>query len=536
MPGGLLNLVSVGNENIHLNGNPSKTFFKGTYAKHTNFGLQKFRLDMEGDRDIGMTEPTTFTFKVPFHADLLMDTYLCLNLPSIWSPIYYNESGEWVPYEFQWIRNLGTMMIDEVTLTIGGQIIQRVSGQYLHNIVSRDFDTSKKELYDRMTCNTPDMYDPANTLDRSGYPNTLPAISVDTIPEPSIRGRQVVIPLHLWFAMTSKMALPLVSLEYSEVKIEIIIRPIQDLFTILDLETRTRIRPDFSNTLHTFYRFIHPPDNIDLDYDDTRTRWDADIHLISTYGFLDDDERHVFRLEKQQYLIKEVHETTFNNVVGTKRLDLKSMGMVSDWMWYFRRTDVKDRNEWTNYSNWNYSAVVPDNVERPSSTNSVQYSGVDIPTVDSTDNPIYITGPYSYNNIKKIMTRFAIIFDGKYRENEMNPSVYEWIEKYSRTNGNGPECLYSYNFGVNTDPYNFQPSGAINTSKFRKIELEVTTSEPPLDPNATTYTICEPNLGVIGTNKSNWSIYKYTYDVYVIEHRYNILTISSGMASLMYAR
>ena len=47
MPGGLLNLVSLGNQNIILNGNPSKTMFKCKYAKYTNFGLQKFRIDFD---------------------------------------------------------------------------------------------------------------------------------------------------------------------------------------------------------------------------------------------------------------------------------------------------------------------------------------------------------------------------------------------------------------------------------------------------------------------------------------------------------
>ena len=42
MPGGLMNLVAEGNQNIILNGNPSKTFFKTVYSKYTNFGLQYF--------------------------------------------------------------------------------------------------------------------------------------------------------------------------------------------------------------------------------------------------------------------------------------------------------------------------------------------------------------------------------------------------------------------------------------------------------------------------------------------------------------
>ena len=60
MPGGLLNLVSEGNNNIILNGNPTKTFFKTTYSKYTNFGLQKFRIDYEGSSTLKLNEDSIF--------------------------------------------------------------------------------------------------------------------------------------------------------------------------------------------------------------------------------------------------------------------------------------------------------------------------------------------------------------------------------------------------------------------------------------------------------------------------------------------
>ena len=123
MAGGLLNLVAYGNQNIILNGNPSKTFFKCTYAKYTNFGLQKFRIDFNGLRTLRMTESSQFTFKVPRYGDLLMDTYLVVNLPTIWSPIkprcYQVDSSynaTWWPYEFKWIENLGSQMIKSVKI------------------------------------------------------------------------------------------------------------------------------------------------------------------------------------------------------------------------------------------------------------------------------------------------------------------------------------------------------------------------------------------------------------------------------------
>ena len=113
MAGGLMNLVATGQQNVILNGNPSKTFWKATYKKYTNFGKQNFRLDYEGTPTLGLTNESTFVFKVKRYADLLMDCYISINLPTIWSPIlppqaYTNQSGakeytDWAPYDFRWI-------------------------------------------------------------------------------------------------------------------------------------------------------------------------------------------------------------------------------------------------------------------------------------------------------------------------------------------------------------------------------------------------------------------------------------------------
>ena len=101
MAGGLMNLVSQGQQNIVLNGNPSKTFFKAKYAKATNFGLQKFRVDFEGSKTLRLTEDSTFVFKIPRYADLLMDCYVSVDLPTIWSPILPPQNDttntEWAP-------------------------------------------------------------------------------------------------------------------------------------------------------------------------------------------------------------------------------------------------------------------------------------------------------------------------------------------------------------------------------------------------------------------------------------------------------
>ena len=92
MAGGLLNIVSTGNNNVILTGNPTKTFFKVSYSKYSNFVLQKFRIDYNGLRELRLNEPSTFTFKIPRYAELLMDTYIVVTIPDIWSPIHHPTS------------------------------------------------------------------------------------------------------------------------------------------------------------------------------------------------------------------------------------------------------------------------------------------------------------------------------------------------------------------------------------------------------------------------------------------------------------
>jgi hypothetical protein len=556
MPGGLLNIVAYGQQNIILNGNPSKTFFKCVYAKYTNFGLQKFRIDFNGQRSLRLTEDSKFTFKIPRYADLLMDTYLVVQLPTIWSPIFPPQdcSGQWAEYGFKWIKNLGTQMIRDVQISIGGQIIAQYSGQYLYNMVERDFQTDKKNLYYKMSGNVPELNDPANS---NGNPNIYPNAYYTTSqagPEPSVRARKIYIPINTWFTLNNKMAFPLVALQYNELIIDITLRPVQELFVIRNIGGENEsypypyVQPNFNNLYQGFYRFLQPPPDVSLNidsYTDRRTNWNADIHLISTYAFLTEEEEKVFALNQQKYLIKDVHEYQFNNVTGSNVVQLDSLGMISNWMWYFQRDDAYLRNQWSNYTNWPYCYIPypitcpDDNIPKytnPCPSGSPPLIGPN-QNPDGTPTCFYITQEYRPQNDKNILRQFGILMDGKYRENMFDSGIYNYVEKYVRTSSNSPDGLYCYNFGLKTDPFDFQPNGAINMSKFKTIELEFTTISPVLDPSAAFYRICDPVTGtIIGVNKPSWIIYDYNFNLHVMEERYNILTFMSGNAALDYAR
>ena len=116
-----------------------------------------------------MSESSTFRFYVPRYAELLMDTYMVIDLPTIWSPYFRHKIVvEWRHTTSSGLRIWGTQMIESVELSVGGQVLQKMSGQYLYNLVERDWSAEKKQLYYQMTGNTPDLNDPANADGRNG--------------------------------------------------------------------------------------------------------------------------------------------------------------------------------------------------------------------------------------------------------------------------------------------------------------------------------------------------------------------------------
>jgi hypothetical protein len=559
MPGGLMQLVSQGQQNIILNGNPTKTFWKSTYKKYTNYGKQNFRIDHEGSPMLNLTTESTFTFRIKRYADLLMDCYVCITLPNIWSPIlppqaYPQNDGttaysDWSPYEFQWIKNLGAQIISKVSINCGNQQLQQYSGQYILASAQRDYAGSKLRLFDEMIGNVPELNDPAIAESRTGaYPNAYYTTSPAGA-QPSIVGRTLWIPLGAWFNLSSYQAFPLVALQYNELWINVTFRPINEWFTIRDVMDPANnypvVAPNFNQYYMQFYRFLQTPPDEELgptSYVDTRTNWAADINLNCTYCFLSNDEVELFAKNEQKYLIKQIYEKPFYNVTGANKIDLDSMGMVISWMFYFQRSDANLRNQWSNYTNWPYEYLPQGIRPAPPSGDVPNPDPIGPPTLgpglnpDGTLSGLYTTGVYNPQNIKSILIALGILLDGQYRENILPAGVYNFVEKYVRTAGFAPPGLYCYNFCLNTDPYSQQPSGAMNMSRFTNIQFEFTTITPPADPYAQVLTICDPSTGdIIGINKPTWRIYGYNYNMYLMEERVNMVIFVGGNAALLYA-
>lgn len=305
MGGGLLNIVSYGNLNIIINGNPQRSLFLATYKKYTNFELQKHIITCNiTTPKLKENESTTFNFTIPRVGDLISDTFFTIQMPYIWSPVWVEpsdiydrpnvtpysstiEEGLYLirdasnnemrkvrqltgahipraqPFEFKWIEDLGSQLIQKITVSLGDIIIQEFSGEYLTNMVKRDFTNEKKELFNKMTGNVVEMNNPELGDNRNGlYPNCLygaplpfkdisgnilykiysnkqsvinKELNIITDLSPSINKKLLTIPLNLWYMFSSSHAFPLLSLTENAFKIKIECRPIRELFRIRDV-------------------------------------------------------------------------------------------------------------------------------------------------------------------------------------------------------------------------------------------------------------------------------------------------------------
>lgn len=243
MPGGLLSLVCYGNENIQLNGNPQTTWFYKTFMRYTHFSQEPIQIPLEGPNLLLTDSPILLKAKIPRQGDLLSDLVFRFQLPDIFSKAYISEDHVGNlnldrAYEFAWVRQIGARLIDTVTFTIGGQIIQEFTSDWICARALLDHTNEKYEQWRAMVGDTPEYFDPSNGIyadPSGGYPNVVSWRDQATQNNaPSIPGRIIRVPLGLWFSDYIANSLPLIALQYHDCEITMKLRPIRDLYTVLD--------------------------------------------------------------------------------------------------------------------------------------------------------------------------------------------------------------------------------------------------------------------------------------------------------------
>ena len=196
MGGGLLQLVVKGSQDVYLTGNPQITFFKMIHKQHTNFSMESIEQHFNGTVDFGRK----LNCIISKNGDLVHKIYLSVQIPKI--DCETSNSNK-----FRWLNWLGHNLINKVYVEIGGQIIDEHYGEWLHIWNELSQRSGKQSGYANMVGNLPRLTQVVQgneTLDDSS----------STIPETTL-----YIPLQFWFCKNPGLALPLIALQYNEVKI-----------------------------------------------------------------------------------------------------------------------------------------------------------------------------------------------------------------------------------------------------------------------------------------------------------------------------
>ena len=284
MGGGLMQLVAYGAQDVYLTGNPQITFWKVTYRRHTNFAMESIEQTFNGQADFGRRVQCT----VSRNGDLAYRTYLQVTLPEI----NQSDAASGTQVFARWLDNPGEQLVSMVEVEIGGQRIDRQYGDWMHIWNQLTLTSEQEAGYHKMIGQTTQL----TYLCDPGFAQVATACGAANVPEAVCAPRQALpettlyIPLQFWFCRNPGLALPLIALQYHEVKINIEIRPLDEcLFAVTGVaaaagSTSVKVANAYAKSL-------------------------VAASLYVDYVFLDTDERRRMAQNPHEYLIEQLQFT-----------------------------------------------------------------------------------------------------------------------------------------------------------------------------------------------------------------------------------
>jgi len=319
MGGGLMQLVAYGAQDIYLTGNPQITFFKVVYRRHTNFAMESIEQVFNGIADWGKRVTAT----ISRNGDLVHRMYLQVTLPRV-------ECTGSVSRCFRWVNYVGHVLIKNVEVEIGGQRIDKHYGDWLTIWNELTQEPGHQVGYDNMVGNTV-------ALTGSGLCYT--------------EATTLYVPFQFWFCRNPGLALPLIALQYHEVKINIEFRRKSECYVALGGSDS----------------FCDPCGNVSgqcggvvggcgtgaLEQAGVCVGPFQSATLYVDYIYLDTDERRRFAQVSHEYLIEQLQFTGDETVNTTNvKCKLNFNHPVKELVWVVQRDAVVQRNanQWNNYT------------------------------------------------------------------------------------------------------------------------------------------------------------------------------------------
>jgi hypothetical protein len=361
--GGLMQLVAYGAQDVYLTANPQVTFFKQLYRRHSNFAMESIEQTFNGVASFGKRVTCT----VARNGDLITRIYLQATLPSV-DPTNLDVSGA----EFEWIPYVGQFLIKSVEIEIGGQKIDKHYGDWLHIWNELTLPTGKGRAYHQMVnsfggviVGTQDAApcDPCTNEAAKGMTEQANCVNADLAalgsdcrlgqktyaalgPNACIPETTLYIPLEFWFNRHTGLALPLIALQYHEVKLNIEFNELKYLVNSTDAKLVS----------------------------DLNKHGLVAASLYVDYIYLDTEERRRFAQVAHEYLIEQLQFTGEESVTSSaNKIQMSFNHPVKELVWVVQNPSYLDCNHLTNQP-WRYSDGVCGN---PVAVAKVQLNGHD---------------------------------------------------------------------------------------------------------------------------------------------------------------
>ena len=304
-----MQLVAYGAQDVYLTGNPQITFWKVSYKRHTNFAMESIEQTFNGQADFGRRVTCT----ISRNGDLAYRTYLQVTLPEI-SQSLKNTSGSAGVYA-RWLDFPGEQLISQVEVEIGGQRIDRQYGDWMHIWNQLTMSTEQQRGYFKMIGNTTQLTfitDPSfNDIDGPCDANAPRQVCA---PRNALPETTLYVPLQFWFCRNPGLALPLIALQYHEVKINLDIRPIEECLWAMS---------SLNNTAGAAVKVTSA-------YNQSLVA----ASLYVDYVFLDTDERRRMAQNPHEYLIEQLQFTGDESVgSSSNKIKLNFNHPVKELIW-----------------------------------------------------------------------------------------------------------------------------------------------------------------------------------------------------------
>ena len=299
-----MQLVAYGAQDVYLTGNPQITFWKVTYRRYTNFSMEAIEQTFNGQADFG----SRVTCTISRNGDLAHRAYLQVTLPEIGQDLAASNGELYA----RWLDYPGEHMIQDIEVNVGGQKIDKHYSDWLHIWNQLTLPEDRKKGYSEMVGNTTQLTyvvdpDHASVDSPCGDGNIRQVCT----PRNALPETTLYVPLQFWFCRNPGLALPLIALQYHEVKISINFRPLSELLWAVDkLGTGgAKVSGAYAQSM-------------------------VAASLYVDYVFLDTDERRRMAQNPHEYLIEQLQFTGDESVgSSSNKLRLNLNHPVKELIW-----------------------------------------------------------------------------------------------------------------------------------------------------------------------------------------------------------